>query len=58
MLCGLVPEAIYRVLDEHDTELARYCGAQLMTLGLPNDPTKGGFGCTVRSTTLWLVRAD
>ena len=58
VLCGLVPEAIYRVLDEHDTELARYHGAQLMTLGLPNDPTKGGFGCTVRSKTLWLVRAD
>ncbi len=54
VLRGLKTDAVYRVIDEHEKELGRYTGFQLMTLGLPGDTASGGMGCAIRSRTVLL----
>ncbi|HEY0256334.1 MAG TPA: alpha-galactosidase [Candidatus Methylacidiphilales bacterium] len=58
VLRGLDPRAIYRLLDEHEKEVARYGGLQLMTLGLPGEFAFSDLSCFIRSGTLLLERVD
>lgn len=53
VLRGLDPRAHYRLSDIMGT-VAEYSGAQLMTLGLPDDSRKQGFGAPIRSRTIFL----
>lgn len=53
VLRNLDPAARYRISDLHG-HVAGYTGAQLMTLGLPDDSRKQGFGAHARSRTLFL----
>ncbi len=55
-LRALDASAVYAVIDESGTELGRYSGYQLMTLGLPGDTASGGHGGAIRSRTLLLER--
>lgn len=52
LLRGLDPALSYRLTDRHGTESVRFSGAQLMTLGLPDQRRK--FGTSSRSYTLLL----
>jgi alpha-galactosidase len=54
VLCGLEPERVYLVIDEHEHELGRYKGFQLMSFGLPGDTASGGMGCAIHSRTVLL----
>ena len=52
VLRGLDPAARYRLSDLLGA-VAEFSGAQLMTLGLPDDSRKQGFGAHARSRTLF-----
>jgi len=58
VLRGLKSNAVYRITDEHEKELGRYSGAQLMSLGLPGDTSSGGMGCVIRSRTVLLEEIE
>lgn len=53
VLRGLDPAARYQ-LSDLEGKVSEYSGAQLMTLGLPDDSRKQGFGAHTRSRTLFL----
>ncbi|MBC7782878.1 MAG: alpha-galactosidase [Burkholderiales bacterium] len=53
-LRSLLPDTVYRVTDEHNKELLRVPGGQLMSLGVPGDARSAGLGRSMRSRTLWI----
>lgn len=55
-LRGLDGNATYVVRDEHDADIGRFNGAQLMTLGLPGDAHFGGNKGAIRSRTLLIQK--
>ena len=58
VLRGLDSRAVYRLLDEHEKEIGRYDGLQLMTLGLPGEFAFSDLTCFIRSGTLLLERVN
>ena len=55
-LRGLDVNATYIVIDEFGSDIGRFSGVQLMTLGLPGDCHFGGNKGAIRSRTLLLKR--
>ncbi len=55
-LRGLDPGGMYAVIDEHGSEIGRYPGWQLMSLGLPGDSESAGLDCATRSRTLLIEK--
>jgi len=54
ILRGLKAEAVYRVSDEHEKELGRYSGYQLMCFGLPQKNSLSSMYCDQHSRTILL----
>jgi alpha-galactosidase len=54
VLRGLKAGAVYRLTDEHEKEVGRYSGLQLMSLGLPEETGALGAGHAICSRSLLL----
>ncbi len=58
VLRGLDTRAIYRLINEHEKEIGRFGGLQLMTLGQPGEFAFSDLTCFNRSRTLLLERVN